>query len=260
MQCKYILDLLTKTNMLDAKPVTTPLPTAPKLTLHGATKLDDATEYKSVVGSLQYLAFTRPDIAFAVNRLSQFMHQPTSDHWQAVKRVLRYLAGTTTHGIFLQANSPMLLHAFSNADWAGDSDDYLSTNAYVIYLGSNPISWSSKKQCGVSRSSTEAEYRAVANTASEIRWLCSLLIELHIQLSTTPVIYCDNIGATYLCANPVFHSRMKHIALDYHFVRNMIQSNALRVSHVSTRDQLADALTKPLSRASFQSASFKIGV
>lgn len=103
------------------------------------------------------------------------MHQQSSDYWQTVKRVLRYLAGTTTHGIFLQANSPMLLHAYSDADWTGDLDDYLSTNAYVIYLGSNPISWSSKKQRGIARSSTEAEYHDVANTASEIRWSTYLL-------------------------------------------------------------------------------------
>ncbi|CAB80958.1 retrotransposon like protein [Arabidopsis thaliana] len=260
MQRKYIKDLLAKHNMADAKPVLTPLPTSPKLTLHGGTKLNDASEYRSVVGSLQYLAFTRPDIAYAVNRLSQLMPQPTEDHWQAAKRVLRYLAGTSTHGIFLDTTSPLNLHAFSDADWAGDSDDYVSTNAYVIYLGKNPISWSSKKQRGVARSSTESEYRAVANAASEVKWLCSLLSKLHIRLPIRPSIFCDNIGATYLCANPVFHSRMKHIAIDYHFVRNMIQSGALRVSHVSTRDQLADALTKPLSRAHFQSARFKIGV
>lgn len=260
MQRKYVMDLLTRTNMVDAKPVATPLPTTPKLTLHGGTKLDDATEYRSIVGSLQYLAFTRPDIAFAVNRLSQFMHQPTTDHWQATKRVLRYLAGTSTHEIFLKANSPMLLHAYSDADWAGDNDDYVSTNAYVIYLGHNPISSSSKKQRGVARSSTEAEYRAVANTASEVQWLCSLLSELHIRLDIGPTIFCDNIGATYLCANPVFHSRMRHIAFDFHFVRNMIQSRALRVSHVSTHDQLADALTKPLSRQQFHTACSKIGV
>lgn len=176
------------------------------------------------------------------------------------KRVLRYLAGTRNHGIFFHKNTPLILHAYSDADWAGDMDDYVSTNAYIIYLGRNPISWSSKKQQGVARSSTEAEYRAVANTASEVIWLCSLLSELHIDLLTAPVIYCDNVGATYLCANPVFHSRMKHIALDYHFTRNMIQAGQLRVSYVSTRDQLADALTKPLPRNHFQQACNKIGV
>ena len=110
------------------------------------------------------------------------------------------------------------------------------------------------------RSSTEAEYRAVANTTSEVTWLCSLLSELQFQLLSPPAIYCDNVGATYLSANPVFHSRMKHLALDFHFVRGNVQSGALRVSHVSTKDQLADALTKPLPRARFKELMDKIGV
>lgn len=259
-QRRYILDLLERQNMLHAKPIATPMATVPKLTLHSGTKLPDATEYRRVVGSLQYLAFTRPDISYAVNRLSQFMHSPSTDHWQAVKRVLRYLAGTPTHGIFIHRNTPLTLHAFSDSDWAGDSDDLVSTNAYVVYLGRNPISWSSKKQKGVARSSTEAEYRAVANTSSELSWISSLMTELGVAISTPPVIYCDNIGATYLCANPVFHSRMKHIALDYHFIRNQVQVGHLRVKHISTKDQLADALTKPLNRTTFQLLANKIGV
>ena len=185
---------------------------------------------------------------------------PTDQHLQAAKRVLRYLAGTRTHGILLKHDSPMTLHGFSEADWAGDVDDYVSTNAYEIYLGNNHISWSFKKQRGVARSSTEAEYRAVANTPAEIRWLCSLISELGITLLSAPTIYCDNIGATYLCANPVFHTRMKHIALDYHFVRNQIQGKALCVAHISTHDQLADTLTKPLPRQQFQVARSKLGV
>ena len=188
------------------------------------------------------------------------MHQPTSEHWQAAKRVLRYLAGTASHGLFFSRNNPTSLHAFSDADWAGDSDDFVSTNAYIIYLGKHPISWSSKKQKGVARSSTEAEYRSVANTSAEIISICSLLVELGIKIPAPPVIYCDNVGATYLCANPIFHSRMKHLALDYHFIRNQITSGSLRVVHVSTKDQLADALTKPLSRSPFKTQSDKIGV
>lgn len=256
MQCKYIIDLLTKTSMLSAKPVAP----HPRLTLNSGSPLLNPTEYRMVVGSLQYLAFTRPDIAYAVNKLSQFMHKPTEDHWQAVKRVLRYLAGTASHGIFIRSDSPLSLHAYSDADWAGNTDDYVSTNAYVIFLGTTPISWSAKKQKGVARSSTEAEYRAVANTASELRWICSLFTELGISLPATPVIYCDNVVATYLSANPVFHSRMKHVALDFHFVRDNVQSGAVRVSHASTKDQLADALTKPLPRVRFQDLFSKIGV
>nr|BAA78425.1 polyprotein [Arabidopsis thaliana]BAK41505.1 polyprotein [Arabidopsis thaliana]BAK41506.1 polyprotein [Arabidopsis thaliana]BAK41508.1 polyprotein [Arabidopsis thaliana]BAK41509.1 polyprotein [Arabidopsis thaliana] len=259
-QRRYILDLLARTNMITAKPVTTPMAPSPKLSLYSGTKLTDPTEYRGIVGSLQYLAFTRPDISYAVNRLSQFMHMPTEEHLQALKRILRYLAGTPNHGIFLKKGNTLSLHAYSDADWTGDKDDYVSTNGYIVYLGHHPISWSSKKQKGVVRSSTEAEYRSVANTSSEMQWICSLLTELGIRLTRPPVIYCDNVGATYLCANPVFHSRMKHIAIDYHFIRNQVQSGALRVVHVSTHDQLADTLTKPLSRTAFQNFASKIGV
>ncbi|XP_019087326.1 PREDICTED: uncharacterized protein LOC109127239 [Camelina sativa] len=199
MQRTYIIDLLTKTNMLNAKPVSTPMAPEPSLTLHTGQPHDNPTEYRIVLGSLQYLAFTHPDIAFAVNRLAQFMHSPTDIHWQAAKRILRYLAGT-----------------------GGDREDLISTNAYVIYIGTTPISWSSKKQKRVARSAIEAEYRAVANATAELIWICSLLTELGVTLPVAPIVYCDNVGATYLCANPVFHSRMKHIAIDYHFIRERV--------------------------------------
>lgn len=119
--------------------------TSPKFTLKSGISLSDPTTYRKLVGSFQYLAFTRLDIAYVVNRLSQFIHMPTKDHWQAAKRILRYLAGTPTHDIFYSAKSRLTLHAYSDADWTGDSDDYVSTNAYIIYLGNQPISWTSKK-------------------------------------------------------------------------------------------------------------------
>ncbi|KAK0603909.1 hypothetical protein LWI29_010028 [Acer saccharum] len=259
-QRRYIMDLLTRTKMTEAKPVQTPLPTSPPISLHSGTPLSDPTTYRTVVGSLQYLSLTRPDISYAVNKLSQFMHQPSSDHWELVKRVLRYLGGTLNDGILIHRDSPITLHAFSDADWAGNKDDYSSTGAYIVYLGRNPISWSSKKQHTIARSSTEAEYRTVASTAAELNWVCFLLTDLGLTLPTVPTIYCDNVGATQLCSNPIFHSRMKHVAIDFHFIRDQVQSGSLRVTHVSSKDQLADALTKPLPRAAFQNLKCKIGL
>lgn len=257
---KYILDLLHKYDMMNAKPVTTPMASSPKLSLTSGTALSDPTKYHRLIGSLQYLQFTRLDIAYAVNHLSQFMHRPTEEHWQAAKRILRYLAGTPTHGIFYTAKNSLTLRAYSDADWVGDRDDYVSTNSFVIYLGQHPISWSAKKQNGVARSSTEAEYRAVANATSEIIWICSLLSELGVSLQSAPIVLCDNVRETFLCANLVFHSHMKHIVIDYHFVRGQVQQGALSVLHVNNRDQLADALTKPLTRARFLELPNKLGV
>lgn len=205
------------------------------------------------------MTLTRPDLAFAINKLSQFMHKPTELHFQQVKRTLRYLKQSLNFGLQLQKPTHLHLQAYSDADWGGNLDDRSSTSAYVIYFGGNPISWMSKRQRTVARSSTEAEYRSVANTAAEVMWLSHLLIELGIHLPV-PRLYCDNLGATYVCSNPVFHSRMKHIAMDYHFVRQLVQQGKLLVSHISTKDQHADVLTKPLSRQRFSILRDKLGV
>lgn len=186
---------------------------------------------------------TKPDIAFAVNKLSQFMHAPTETHWGAVKRLLSYLNGTRHVGLHLRRDSSLSLHCFTDADWAGNCDDRTSTGAFIVFLSANPISWSSRKQRSVARSSTEVEYRAIATAAAELQWTRSILAELAVLQSSCPIIYSDNIGATYLCSNPVFHSRMKHIAIDYHFVRDLVKTSQLRVSHVSSSDQLAEMLS-----------------
>ncbi|GKB50005.1 transposable element, partial [Tanacetum coccineum] len=220
----------------------------------------DPSPYRKLVGSLQYLAFTRPDISFDVNKLSQFMHDPSQTHWQALKRFLRCLKGTLYHGLFLNKKSPMEFTAFSDSDWGGVSTAGRSTTAYILYLGSKIISWKSAKQKSVSHSSTEAEYKALVNVTAELAWLENLLTELGLTLPAPPRLYCDNIGATYLCANSVYHYRMKHIALDYHFVHKKVAVGSLRVHHINSRDQVADALTKPLSRAPFLSLRSKIGV
>ncbi|KAK0583923.1 hypothetical protein LWI29_005146 [Acer saccharum] len=143
---------------------------------------------------------------------------------------------------------------------SGDPDDRRSTTAYIVFLGSTPISWSSKKQQTVARSSTKAEYRAIATTAAELNWVGHLLTELKVKVPLPPVIYCDNTGATYVCANPIFHSRMKHVAIDFFFVWDQVACNQLRVAHVNTKDQLADSLTKALPRKQFHDHRFKIGI
>ena len=149
---------------------------------------------------------------------------------------------------------------YSDADWGGDIIDRVSTSGYILFLGHNPISWSSKKQNTVSHSSPESEYRAVANALSETLWVTNLLNELRFPVHQLPTIYCDNLGATFLSKNPVLHSRVKHAAVDFHFVRHYFDIKRVRVVHIHGADQIADTLTKALFKYAFESNLFKLGL
>ncbi|KAK1577437.1 hypothetical protein Q3G72_021763 [Acer saccharum] len=153
-QQKYVTNLLNRTKMIDAKLVSTPLLTNQSLKLLDGTSLTDATEFRQEIGALQYLPFTHPDIAFAVNKLAQFMHRPTIGHWSLTKSLLRYLRGTLSYDLLLRRDSPISLHVFYDTDWAGNQDDRTSTSAYVVFLSSTAIFWCSRKQCSIARSST----------------------------------------------------------------------------------------------------------
>jgi len=169
-QAIYIHTLLHHSKMLEAKPAKSPSPSGLKLSKFDGDLLPDPTAYQQIVGALQYCTLTRPDISFSVNQLCQHMHAPTSAHWSAAKRVLRYLKSSVDHGLHY-TRGPLHLTAYCDSDWAGDPDDRRSTTGFAICLGRNLVSWSAKKQPIVSRSSTEAEYRALAITTAEMFWL-----------------------------------------------------------------------------------------
>ncbi|GJX80990.1 ribonuclease H-like domain-containing protein [Tanacetum coccineum] len=180
-----------------------------------------------------------------------FMHDPREPHFSALKRILRYVCGTLTSSLQLYSSTTSSLVAYSDADWAGCPTTWRSTSGYCVFLGNNLLSCSSKRQFTLSRSSAEAEYRGVANAEAETCWLCNLLRELHTPLSTTTIVYCDNVSVVYLSSNPVQHQRTKHIEIDIHFVHDLVTTGHIRVLHVPSRYQYADIFTKGLPTALF---------
>jgi len=249
-QQRYAADILARSGMDKCKVIDTPMSSTEKLSAVEGTTLgpDDSTKYRSLVGALQYLTLTQPDICFAVNKVCQYLHAPTTVHWSAVKRILRYVRGTMNLGLRIGNSKNMIVSGFSDADWAGCVDDRRSTGGFAIFLGDNLISWSARKQATVSRSSTEAEYKSLANATVELIWVQKLLSELRVPHSPVGHLWCDNLGATYLSANPVFHARTKHIEIDFHFVRERVAQRLLEIRFISTNDQVADGFTKALPR------------
>ncbi|RVW13792.1 Retrovirus-related Pol polyprotein from transposon RE1 [Vitis vinifera] len=245
-QAKYASDLLSQAGLTDSKTVDTPVELNAHLTPSGGKPLSNPSLYRRLVGSLVYLTVTRPDISYDVHQVSQYLSAPRSTHYADVLRILRYLKGTLFHSLFYSAQSPLVLRAFSDADWAGDPTDRRSTTGYCFLLGSSLISWRSKKQTFVARSSTEAEYRALADTTSELLWLRWLLKDLGVSTSFATPLYCDS--AIHIAHNDVFHERTKHIEIDCHFIRYHLIHGALKLFSVSSKDQLADIFTKSLPK------------
>ena len=237
--------------MVNCKTCNTPVDTCAKLSSDSEKPIADPTHYRSLAGALQYLTFTRPDIAYVVQQVCLHMHDPREPHMNALKRILRYLQGTLDLGLHLRRSPVNELVVYSDADWAGCPDTRRSTSGYAVFLGDNLISWSSKRQNTISRSSAEAEYRAVANGVAEATWLRQLLLELHSPLTRTTLVYCDNVSAVYMSSNPVQHQRTKHIEIDLHFVRDKVAIGEVRVLHVPTTSQFADIFTKGLPSSLF---------
>ncbi|KAG2758626.1 hypothetical protein Pcac1_g29253 [Phytophthora cactorum] len=258
-QTKFANDILEKFNMEKSNPVKTPQDPGLKLTkamCEGGCKHDETmanVPYRNAVGCLMYLMVgTRPDLAAAVGVLSQFAADPCPTHWQALKRVFRYIQGTKTHGIEFQGSCEDGLQGYSDADWAGDIESRRSTSGYAFMMNGGCISWRSKKQRTVALSSTEAEYMALSEATQEAVWLKVFLCELGEMANDEAVkIYEDNQGSIALAKNPEFHKRTKHIDIRYHFVREKVEDGQVVLQYVSTTDMLADIMTKPIPATQF---------
>ncbi|KAH7404373.1 hypothetical protein KP509_15G022400 [Ceratopteris richardii] len=244
-QERYLLNLLKKFDMENCREASTPLEVTHKLSKYDGADYKDMRKYQSLVGSLIYATLTRPDLSYVVGVLSQFMHCPKDPHWILGQRVLRYIKGTIKEGLYYPFTSDLKLRAYSDSDWAGNQDDRRSTHGYMIYIGDKLVSWCSKKQHIVALSSTKAKYKGLVVAAKELIWMQTLFKSLGIDQGT-PTIHGDNMSSLYLAANPVFHARTKHIEIEYHFLREKVMEKEIEVEYISTKDQLADIMTKSL--------------
>ncbi|XP_061339281.1 uncharacterized mitochondrial protein AtMg00810-like [Gastrolobium bilobum] len=258
-QQKYALELLIDAGLLAAKPVSTPIVPTLSATQVQSPPLSDPSIYRRLIGRLLYLTTTRPDIAYVVHHLSQFVASPCDHHLTAAQRILRYLKNAPANGLFYPSHGSLNIRAFADSDWACCPLTRKSVTGFCIFIGDSLVAWRSKKQTTVSRSSSEAEYRALASLSCELQWFQYLFHDLGLPWHTASV-HCDNRSAMYLAHNATFHERSKHIDIDCHGTRDKIRSGLLRLLPVSSANQVADMFTKSLSSSLFISGVSKLGL
>ncbi|XP_075498838.1 uncharacterized protein LOC142537165 [Primulina tabacum] len=259
-QRKYTLDLLKETGMLGSKPADTPMDANLKLVINSDDKQVDKGSYQRLVGKLIHLSHTRPDIGFAVSCVSQFMHSPSETHMRALYRILRYLKGNPGRGLLFRRSKSRDIQMFVDADYAGSPIDRRSTSGYCSFVWGNLVTWRSKKQNVVARSSAEAELRSVALGTCEGLWIKMFLKELELEALGPIREFCDNNAAISIIHNPVHHDKIKHVEVDRHFIKEKIDQGILAVKHIPTEEQTTDILTKALFKPTFQKFVTKLGM
>lgn len=243
-QEKYIRDLLDRASLTDQHTAETPM----ELNVHfrptDGEPLADSTHCRHLVGSLVYLGVTRLDISYPVHILSQFVSTPTQLHYSHLLRVLRYLRRTITRCLFFPRSNSLQLQAYSDATWVSDHSDRQSLSAYCVFLDSSLIAWKTKKQIAVSRSSVEAELRAMLLLTAKVTWLRWLLEDFGVLVSASTSLLSDSTWAISIATNPVKHELTKHIGVDTSYMRTHVQNQVVALQYVSSEFQLADFFTK----------------
>ncbi|GJY80588.1 retrovirus-related pol polyprotein from transposon TNT 1-94 [Tanacetum coccineum] len=258
-QSKYIKEMLKKFGLEDSKPMKTPMSSDTKLTKDEECESVDSTKYRGMIGSLLYLTASRPDIMFSVCLCARFQEAPKTSHLEAVKRIFRYIKGTTHLGLWYPKGTGIETVVYADSDHAGDYVDRKSTSGICTFVGCCLTSWFSKKQTALAISTTEAEYVSAGKACQQALWMKQALIDYDVRLDDVPIM-CDNKGAIDLSKNPVQHSRTKHIEIRHHFLRDNVQKGHISIEKVPSVDNIADILTKPLKRESFNYLRLGLGM
>ncbi|GJW44743.1 retrovirus-related pol polyprotein from transposon TNT 1-94 [Tanacetum coccineum] len=254
-----IEEMLKKFGLEDSKPIKTPMSTETKLTRDEEGESVDNTKYRGMIGSLLYLTASRPDIMFSVCLCARFQEDPKTSHLEAVKRIFRYIKGTTHLGLWYPKGSGIETIVYADSDHAGDYVDRKSTSGVCTFMGCCLTSWFSKKQTALAISTTEAEYVSAGKACQQALWMKQALIDYGVRLDDIPIM-CDNKGAIELSKNPVQHSRTKHIEIRHHFLRDNVQKGNISIEKVTSEDNIADILTKPLKREPFNYLRLGLGM
>uniref|UniRef100_A0A6N2KS35 Reverse transcriptase Ty1/copia-type domain-containing protein n=1 Tax=Salix viminalis TaxID=40686 RepID=A0A6N2KS35_SALVM len=259
-QRKYAQDVLLRFEMNNSNATKTPMVSGVKLTKDEAGTRVDATQYKQMIGSLMYLTVSRSNLMYVMSLVSRYMETPTEVHMMAVKRILRYIKGTSELGIHYRRGEEIEgIVAYSDSDYAGDLDDRRSTPGYVFMMGTGVVAWCSKKQAMVTLSTTEAEFISAAVCACQVIWMLRVLNHLGWEQESCK-IYCDNSSTIKLSRNPIMHGRSKHIAIQYHFLRDLAKDGVVELKYCNTQNQTADIMTKPLKLDSFIKLREQLGL
>nr|KYP63254.1 Retrovirus-related Pol polyprotein from transposon TNT 1-94 [Cajanus cajan] len=254
------MDILSECGLLGCKPADFPMCHNHKLALANGPAYDEPTRYRCLVGRLVYLTITLPELSYIVHTFSQFLQHPLQEHYDAVLCVLRYIKGNPGQGLLLSSTCDLHLRAYCDSHWARFPVTRRSIIGYFITLGQSSVSWKSKKQPTISRSSAKAKYRSMAVATLELLWIKALLQDIGVPHSMPMKLYYDSQSAIHIASNLVFQERTKLIELDCHFVREHVMAKTISTEHIQTSSQPADLLTKTLGKKQFEFLLSKLGI
>nr|GEV70929.1 copia protein [Tanacetum cinerariifolium] len=258
-QSKYIKEMLKKFGLEDSKPPKTSMSMNIMLTKDNEADFMDSSKYRGMIGSLLYLTASRPDIMFSVCLCARFQEKPKTNHLEAVKRIFRYIKGTSHLGLWYPKGTRIETVVYVDSNHAVDYVDRKSTSGVCAFMGCCLTPWSAKKQTALAISMTEAEYVFAGKACQQALWMKQALIDYGIRLDDILII-CDNKCAIDLSKNPIQHSRTKHIEIHHHFLRDNVQKGNISIEKVASEDNIADIFTKPLKREVFNYLRLGLGM